>query len=103
MEPGPAGDRAGDGGGGELVRTTSDGGYSSVSGAKGWRWREASDVRDNAVFDIVDYCYYEQLCSDAVDTINRYGDYNRFVDLSTPYISPNDESNTMLDRLTKGQ
>lgn len=90
-------------GGGELLRSAPDGTYASVTGAKGWRWMESSILRDNHHTDWVDRRYYYDQCDVAIDTINQYGSYGDFVDLGTPYISENEDSNEMLRRLVDGQ
>ena len=37
--------------------------------------------------DCIDYSFYDKLADDAVDTINKYGDFEWFVS-DDPYISP---------------
>lgn len=81
-------------GGGELVRKDDAGKYSYASGSKGWRWKESSIVRDEGLADQIDRGYYDLLCDKAVETINKYGDFEWFVS-DEPYISPNPESNKL--------
>ena len=79
-------------GGGELVRTMSDGRYASVTGAKGWRWMESSLLRERHKEDWVDKRYFNKLDIEAIEAINLYGSYDDFVDLSHPYLSPSTDS-----------
>ena len=68
-----------------------------MTGTKGYRWKESSYLRDNNKQDEVDMRYYQELADEAVDTINTYGDYSSFVDLSSKYISPNPCSNDFME------
>lgn len=85
-------------GGGELVRSDGKGGYSSATGAKGYRWKESSIIRDRNLNNEIDMSYYEKLADDAIEAINERGDYGWFVS-DEPYISPNPESNKTMERL----
>lgn len=60
--------------------------YSSVTGTKGYRWLESETVRQTEKEQDVDMRYYEELVSEAIQAINTYGNYDRFVDTSRPYI-----------------
>ena len=64
-------------GGGELLRY-KDGKYSSVTGAKGYRWLESEAVRAMHKEDCVDKSYYTKLVDAAVDTIRKYVDFDWF-------------------------
>ena len=44
-----------------------------------YRWLESEDVDVNKYFDIYDERYYRGLIDDAVETINKYGDFEWFV------------------------
>ena len=70
-------------GGGELVRegTDKEGNvkYSSATGAKGYRWLESETVRLLGKENDIDRSYYDALVDGAVDTISKYGDFERFV------------------------
>lgn len=85
-------------GGGQLVRSDGKGGYSSATGAKGYRWKETSIVRERHLEHEIDMSYYERLADDAIDAINERGDYQWFVS-DEPYISPNPDSNKAMERL----
>lgn len=69
-------------GGGELLRKGEDKDgnvkYSSVAGAKGYRWMEAETVKALGVEDNIDISYYDRLVTDAISTINQYGDFEQF-------------------------
>ena len=63
-------------GGGQLM-CLNNGKYNSVSGTKGYRWLESDMVEDDWQ-NKIDYSYYEHLANDAIDAINKYGDYYEF-------------------------
>ena len=75
--------------GGELVVKTDTGKYNSVQGASGYRWMESEVIRKlySDPFDIVDMDYYTKLADEAVDAINKYGDFEWFVS-DDPGIAP---------------
>lgn len=70
-------------GGGELVRQNTDKEgnvkYDSVTGAKGYRWLESEMVKEFGKEGDIDLSYYNKLVDDAVETISKYGDFERFV------------------------
>jgi hypothetical protein len=72
-------------GGGQLLRESkkSNGsvGLDSVVGTKNYRWLETEDVIDKHLEKDVDETYYYELVNSAIDTINKFGDYNEFVGL----------------------
>ena len=63
--------------GGELLRQTATG-YSSATGAKGYRWKEAEVVRTLELEDQIDRSYYKRLVDEAVHDISQYGDFEWF-------------------------
>ena len=65
-------------GGGWLVRE-KDGKYSSVTGTKGFRWMESDNVKLLDKEKYIDHGYYKILVDKAVETINKYGDFEWFV------------------------
>ena len=77
-------------GGGFLVRE-KDGKYSSVTGTKGYRWLESENVVDAGKQGDVDYQFYEDAVGEAIKAINEFGDFERFIDVSKPYIPPEPE------------
>lgn len=76
-------------GGGELLREAKDKDgnvkYASATGAKGYRWLESEMVRELSKQNDIDRSYYDKLVNDAIDTINKYGDFEWFVS-DDPYI-----------------
>lgn len=78
-------------GGGELLRESmkKDGttGFDAVVGTKGYRWLEAEDVVALNKQDDIDLNYYNNLVNEAIDEINKYGDYEWFVS-DDPYQEP---------------
>lgn len=70
-------------GGGELLREARDknGGvtYASATGAKGYRWIEAEMIKASGKESDIDRSYYDKLVDTAVETISKYGDFDRFV------------------------
>lgn len=68
-------------GGAMLVREANkkDGqiGFDAVVGTKGYRWKEAEEVRGICEQDI-DMSYYDSLVDEAVSSISQYGDYEWF-------------------------
>ena len=76
-------------GGGELrvQRTDKDGNvkYDSATGADGYRWLEAEQVKLLGKEDDIDRSYHDKLINDAIDAISSYGDFEWFVS-DDPYI-----------------
>lgn len=72
-------------GGGKLVRQTIDKktnkptGYSSVTGAKDYRWMESEMVKNLGLESQIDRSYYDSLADEAVTSISQYGDFEWFV------------------------
>lgn len=86
-------------GGGLLMRINSAGdAYSAVTGSKGYRWKEASVIRDEGLEHEIDRSYYDHMCDEAIATIGKYGDIDWLVS-DEPYISPNPASNACVERL----
>jgi hypothetical protein len=67
-------------GGGILVRE-KDGKFYSVGGTKGYRWLETEQVELMGKQNDIDKNYYEELVTDAIETISQYGDFEAFVDI----------------------
>lgn len=78
-------------GGGIMVREQKkpDGSIAmySVTGTKGYRWLEAEEVIGTEKEAYIDRTYYDNLVTDAVNTINKFGDYEWFVS-DDPYPKP---------------
>lgn len=68
-------------GGGLLMRLnkTNDR-FDSVNGTKGYRWMESELLRESKSEKDVDESYYKRLVDEAVDTINKFGDAEAFLD-----------------------
>ena len=79
-------------GGGVLVRQAADKygniKYNSATGADGYRWLESEMVEKLEKQGDIDRSYYDTLVDDAVETIEKYGDFEMFVS-DEPYISRN--------------
>lgn len=65
--------------GGGLLMREKDGKYSAATGTKGYRWLESEYVKEQHKEDDVDISYFAALVDDAIDTINKFGDFNEFV------------------------
>lgn len=72
-------------GGGELLVYRGDK-YDSVSGSKGYRWLEAEVVKSMGKESDIDSGYFEEQIGKAIDNINKFGNYDRFIDTSRSYI-----------------
>ncbi len=72
-------------GGGIMVRE-KNGKYYAVTGTKGYRWLEAEVIRTLHKENDLDLSYHQGLADTAIATINKFGSFERFVDLSKPYI-----------------
>ena len=67
-------------GGGILYRKTPEGQYMAITGTKGYRWLEAEYVESLDVdpLDIIDRGYYDDLATEAINTMSKYGDTDEF-------------------------
>lgn len=62
-------------GGGELVRVDKSGvKYSSVTGAKGYRWLEFEEVKTMGYENYIDYSLHETMVREAVEHMKEFGD-----------------------------
>lgn len=70
-------------GGGLLLREAKDKDgnikYASATGAKGYRWLEASMVKTLDKVKDIDQSYYIAMVDKAIEAINEYGDFEMFV------------------------
>lgn len=66
-------------GGGILCREANDK-FNSATGAKGYRWLEAETVKALGKEKDVDMRYFDELADKAKQTINKFGDFDIFVD-----------------------
>lgn len=72
--------------GGGLLMRGKDGKYAAAQGSTGYRFLESDMVNVDGNRESVDMRYYNKLVDDAVDAINKYGDFERFVS-DDPYIT----------------
>ena len=81
-------------GGGLLMRKGTDGKFSSVAGSKGYRWLESTKVHELKYDKYIDMSYFNDLASVAVETIEKFGNFEGFVEgipFDGPYISNSKE------------
>ncbi len=72
-------------GGGVLLRLGADGvKYSAVTGTKGYRWLEAEVVKTLDYGNMIDFGYFENLLKDAIDSIGKHGDSEKFCNVADP-------------------
>lgn len=67
--------------GGGLLMREKDGKYYAVGGTTGYRWLEAETIHDH-LEDLVDISYFTEMSTEAIAAIEKYGDFNDFVDIS---------------------
>lgn len=67
-------------GGGILYRKTPEGQYMAITGTKGYRWLEAEYIEslNGDPLDIIDRGYYDDLVTEAINTMSKYGDTDEF-------------------------
>lgn len=69
-------------GGGLLMRKQGDK-YNFATGARGYRWLESEYVKDSDLEDgAIDRGYFDGLVTDAIDAINKFGDFYGFADIA---------------------
>lgn len=63
------------------TKTNKDGDImrSAVANTDGFRWKLASVVSENDIFDELDFNFYDKFCQTAIDDINKYVDFDEFV------------------------
>ncbi len=52
--------------------------YDSVNDASGYRWLESEDVKLFNKENDIDLSYFDNFVNEAIETINKYGDYEQF-------------------------
>lgn len=80
--------KPGKGGGWQMV--LRDGKYNSVSGSKGYRWLEAELVKNLHKEGDRDIRYHDEMVRKSIAKFNKFGSFDRFIDLSRPYEPPVD-------------
>lgn len=71
-------------GGGRLL-AYRNGKYDYLSGSKGYRWMEADRAKALGLEMEYDHVYFDDLVDDAIKTINSFGSFERFIDLTRQY------------------
>ena len=71
--------------GGDLLREMTDKNtgekkYAYVTGSKGYYWLESDVVKTLGKEEYIDKTLYYEFVNDAVKTISKYGDFERFID-----------------------
>ena len=64
--------------GGGLLCREKDGKFYSATGSKGYRWLESEFIKGKFE-DRIDRSYFDELVNEAIETINKYGDFEMFV------------------------
>ncbi len=73
------------GGGLLVVYRRETGKYNSVSGGSGYRWMEADIIKELGREDDVDRSYHQEQTDECIKEIEKFGSFDRFIDLSRPY------------------
>lgn len=72
--------------GGGILYREKDGKYYAATGTKGYRWLESEMVSQLGMDGDIDISYYDTLVNDAIQTMSRYGDVEKFIS-DDPYYS----------------
>ena len=75
------------GGGGGVLYRIKDGKKYAVQGTKGYRWLESEMVKSSGKEDKIDLSFYDKLADEARKAIEKYGDFDMFVNNET-YVTP---------------
>lgn len=62
-----------------IDKKSGDKKYGFVNGTKGYYWLESDMVKELNKEEYIDRTIYNELVNDAIDTINKYGDFYQFV------------------------
>lgn len=65
--------------GGGLLLREKDGKHYAATGSKGYRWLESEMVKALGRENDIDRSYYDKLVQTAVETISKYGDFEKFI------------------------
>lgn len=76
--------------GGAVLYRKQDDKYYAATGTSGYRWLESVMVKELGKEADIDRSYYNKLVDDAIDTISKYGDFERFAS-DDPYITEQKE------------
>ena len=66
---------------GGILYRYSGGKYYAAPGSTGYRWLESENVKGTDLENHIDTSYYVSLANDAIETINRFGKFEDFVNL----------------------
>ena len=66
--------------GGGLLYREKEGKYFAATGTKGYRWLESEVIRNLHTEDKINYKYFDELVDEAIQTINKFGDFEQFAD-----------------------
>ena len=64
-----------------LEKVTEEGKHDSVTGAKGFYWLESEYVKAHDLFDYINFDYFEAQVKEAIETIQKFGDFDEFVNI----------------------
>lgn len=67
-----------------LMREKNDKYYYAPS-SKGYLWMEADMVQQSNLYEDIDYSYFDKLCEDAKNQINKFTDFDNFVNHVLPF------------------
>ena len=73
--------------GGGILYREKDGKYNAATGSKGYRWLESEMVEKLGKVDDIDHKHFIEMVDTAIDSINKYGDFEWFVS-DDLYIKP---------------
>lgn len=73
--------------GGGILYREKDGKYYAATGSKGYRWLESEMVQQLGREDDIDQKHFIEMVDTAINTINKYGDFEWFVS-DDPYVKP---------------
>ena len=62
-----------------ILRRMQDNKYYAPSGTKGHRWMESEMVKTFGLENMVDRSYYDNLCTEALEAVGKYGDVDEFI------------------------
>lgn len=65
--------------GGGLLMREKEGKYYAATGTKGYRWMEAEVIKNLGMTDQIDTSYHQNLASEAIKHISKFGDFESFV------------------------
>lgn len=73
--------------GGGILYREKDGKYNAATGSKGYRWLESEMVQQLGKENDIDQKHFIEMVDTAIDTINKYGDFEWFVS-EDDYVKP---------------